>query len=105
MAKGQKTGGRQKGTPNKVTANIKEALQAAFDEVGGKDYLVKIATSDPKSFCTLIGKVIPQDVNQKIEGNLTVNDGVDRPPRESRDEWLERKRREFAMVTPAGTAD
>lgn len=105
MAKGQKTGGRQKGTPNKVTANIKEALQAAFDEVGGKDYLVKVAATDPKAFCTLIGKVIPQDVNTKLEATHIINDGVDRPPRESREEWLERKRREFAMVTSAGTAD
>jgi len=102
---GERRGGRQKGTPNKVTASIKEALQAAFDEVGGKDYLVKVATTDPKAFCTLIGKVIPQDVNQKLEATVTHHDGVDRPPRESREEWLERKRREFSMVAPAGTAD
>lgn len=102
---GERRGGRQKGTPNKVTQTVKEALQAAFDEVGGKDYLVKVARDDPKAFCTLIGKVIPQDVNQKLDANVTVNDGVDRPPRESREEWLERKRREFAMVAPAGSAE
>jgi hypothetical protein len=28
MAKGVKTGGRQKGTPNKATADVKEAAQA-----------------------------------------------------------------------------
>jgi hypothetical protein len=28
MAKGAKTGGRQKGTPNKATADVKEAAQA-----------------------------------------------------------------------------
>lgn len=73
MAKGQKTGGRTKGTPNKVTATVKEALQAAFDEVGGKDYLVRIATEEPKAFCALIGKVIPQDVNASVDGHITVN--------------------------------
>lgn len=100
----QKHGGRVKGTPNKVTATVKEALQAAFDEVGGKDYLVKIAKEEPKAFCALIGKIIPQDVNTKLEGSLTVHDGVDRPPRETREEWLARKQREFAsMVTPAGS--
>lgn len=66
MAKGQKTGGRQKGTPNRVTATVKEALQAAFDEVGGKDYLVRIASEEPKAFCALIGKVIPQDINATL---------------------------------------
>jgi hypothetical protein len=66
MAKGQKTGGRVKGTPNRVTATVKEALQAAFDEVGGKDYLVRMATQEPRAFCALIGKVIPQDINATI---------------------------------------
>jgi hypothetical protein len=69
MARGQKTGGRQKGTPNKVTQTVKEALHAAFDEVGGKDYLVRLATTDPKAFCMLIGKVIPTEVNAVIESH------------------------------------
>lgn len=35
MAKGQKTGGRQKGTPNKATVEIKEAARAFLaDEQG-----------------------------------------------------------------------
>jgi hypothetical protein len=67
MAKGQKTGGRVKGTPNRVTATVKEALQAAFDEVGGKDYLVRIAQEDPKAFCALIGKVIPTEISAVVE--------------------------------------
>lgn len=59
-AKGSpKTGGRQKGTPNKVTGDVKSAIAAAFNEVGGKDYLVKLAESDPKTFCTLVGKIVP----------------------------------------------
>lgn len=73
MAKGQKTGGRIKGTPNRVTATVKEALQAAFDEVGGKDYLVRIAKEEPRAFCALIGKVIPQDVHASIDGQLQIN--------------------------------
>jgi len=33
MAKGQKTGGRRKGTPNKATAEIKAAFQQHGDEL------------------------------------------------------------------------
>lgn len=74
MARGAKTGGRQKGTPNKVTATIKDALQAAFDEVGGKDYLVKVALEDQKAFCALIGKVIPQELNATVAADDTLKE-------------------------------
>lgn len=59
MAKGAKTGGRKKGTPNKTTASVKAAIAAAFDEVGGSAYLVRIAEENPVAFCTLIGKLLP----------------------------------------------
>lgn len=32
MAKGQKTGGRQKGTPNKVTTEFRETVQSILDD-------------------------------------------------------------------------
>lgn len=62
MAKGVKTGGRKAGTPNKVTADIKEAILAAFDKVGREEYLAAIAMSKPEAFCTLLGKVLPTQV-------------------------------------------
>ena len=40
--------GRQKGSQNKVTRAVKDAIAAAFDELGGKDYLIEVARSDPK---------------------------------------------------------
>lgn len=66
MAKGKKTGGRQAGTPNKVTADIRSAVQQAFDEAGGVNYLKDIAKSHPQVFCSLVGKIIPT----KIEGDM-----------------------------------
>src|ERR1700687_1574796 len=59
MATKRKTGGRTKGTPNKVHAAVKEAIIAAFDRLGGEAYLVKVGESDPRTFCTLLGKVLP----------------------------------------------
>jgi hypothetical protein len=62
MAKGKKTGGRKKGVPNKITADIRAAVVEAFDRAGGVDYLVKLASIDPRTFCGLVGKVIPLQV-------------------------------------------
>ena len=45
-----KTGGREKGTQNKATAAVKEAIVAAFNEVGGKNYLIGVASRTPSSF-------------------------------------------------------
>jgi hypothetical protein len=50
--------GRKKGSPNKLTADVKAAIMAAFDEVGGADYLKTVATTDPRTFCTLLGKIL-----------------------------------------------
>lgn len=68
----KKLGGRQKGTPNKATAEIKDMLRQALDEVGGIDYFVKQAQENPVSFNTLIAKIIPADLNAKLTGNLTI---------------------------------
>lgn len=66
MAKGQKTGGRQKGTPNKVNAALKEAILLAAENAGGKDglvgYLTHQANEQPVAFMTLLGKVLPMTI-------------------------------------------
>ena len=67
-----KTGGRTRGTPNKLTAKVKDAIQAAFDEVGGKDYLVQIARDEPRVFCTLLGKLLPAQVRAEVESEETM---------------------------------
>ena len=51
--------GRKKGVPNKLTANVKACIIAAFADAGGKDYLVTVAKTDPRTFCMLLGKVLP----------------------------------------------
>jgi hypothetical protein len=65
MAKGIKTGGRKKGTPNKVPALLKDAiLEAAMQAGGGSvvDYLKVQAVENPGPFMTLLGKVLPLQV-------------------------------------------
>jgi hypothetical protein len=57
-----KTGGRKKGSPNKVTKDLRAAIIGAYDAVGGQAYLERVAIDDVKTFCTLLGKVIPTTV-------------------------------------------
>ena len=67
-----KTGGRVKGTPNKTTGALKEAILNAFGRVGGEAYLERVAQSDPKTFCTLLGKVLPLQVSGPEGGPMKV---------------------------------
>lgn len=63
--------GRKKGTPNKTTGALKEAILLAAKQVGadgkGKDglvgYLRLVATSDVKAFASLLGRVLPLQVS------------------------------------------
>lgn len=63
MAKGIKTGGRTKGTPNKTTGQLKEMILQALENKGGVDYLEKCASDNPTAFLSLVGKVLPLQVN------------------------------------------
>ena len=62
MAIGKKTGGRKKGTPNKTTAALKEAILVAAEGAmpGGKvGYLKWLAKNNSSAFASLLGKVLP----------------------------------------------
>jgi hypothetical protein len=61
--------GRKKGVPNKLTANVKACIMAAFAGVGGKDYLMSVAKKDPRTFCTLLGKILPTQVTDDASGD------------------------------------
>lgn len=59
---GERRGGRQKGTPNKVTGALKDMILQALDGAGGVAYLQQQATANPTAFLTLVGKVLPLQV-------------------------------------------
>lgn len=72
MAKGIKTGGRQKGSLNKTTKELKDMILQALDESGGVEYLKQTAIDHPTAFMTLIGKVLPLQVSGVDGGPLVV---------------------------------
>lgn len=61
--KGVRLGGRQKGTPNKTTTQLKEMILQALDGAGGIEYLKIQAFENPGPFMTLVGKVLPLQVS------------------------------------------
>jgi len=74
---GRKTGGRQKGTPNRTTRDMKAAIIEAFERAGGVDYLHMLATDEPRTFATLLVKVLPSE-NINENRNIDVNALTDR---------------------------
>jgi len=56
---GERVIGRAKGTQNKLTVSVREAIERAFDKLGGTDYLVHVGQSDPRTFCALLSKLLP----------------------------------------------
>jgi hypothetical protein len=67
--------GRPVGVRNKLT-NLRDAVLEAFDQVGGAQYLAKLAqgtTSDRAAFVGLVAKVLPTQVNATVDGGIQVH--------------------------------
>ena len=84
-----KTGGREKGTPNKISSALKEAILEAAENAGKRlkpdaesgtvAYLEQIAIQEPASFCSLLGKVLPMtiaDTGQPGENKIVIRKRV-----------------------------
>lgn len=74
--------GRKKGSLNKTTALLKDAILMAAQEAGGTDgmvgYLRHQAMENPGPFMALLGKVLPTQIAGdpenplKVIGNITI---------------------------------
>ena len=72
LKKCQPKGGSRKGSPNKVTKELRSMILEAVDNCGGVDYLERRA-NDPKTataFLALLGKVLPLTLAGKVEFSL-----------------------------------
>jgi hypothetical protein len=93
--------GRKKGGTNKITSDVKQAILEAFNALGGVEYLCAVAREDPKAFCALLGKLIPVKVAGDAEEPPVLRMTIDRPPDETREQWLARTARERGLPAPA----
>ena len=66
--------GRKEGVKNRLT-NLRDAVLEAFDQVGGAQYLARLAegtSSDRAAFVSLVSKVLPTQVNAQVEGGVQI---------------------------------
>jgi len=52
-------------------------VRAALDKAGGVDYLVEQSAANPTAFMTLVGKLLPIEVNAAITENRQTSDLTD----------------------------
>jgi hypothetical protein len=85
MAKGKKTGGRLKGSANKVTVMAKDAIQQVFDGIGGVPAMIEWAEDDKNrgTFYGLFGRLLPVQMTGTLE--ITKPAIVELPPKKARD--------------------
>ncbi len=76
---GERRGGRQKGTANKATTALKDAILAAADEAhpdGTVGYLKWLAVNNSTAFASLLGKVLPKEIKADVHARPTLEDLV-----------------------------
>ena len=81
MAQRIKTGGRKKGTPNKTTALLKDAILKAATDAGDGDlsaYLLQQANGNPTAFLALLGKVLPLQVGGEPDNPVEMVHKIER---------------------------
>lgn len=71
LAKGK---GRPPGVPNKTTANVKAALEEAFERMGGVPKLTEWADENPTEFYKLYAKLLPVHLQGEIKVQGTLAD-------------------------------
>lgn len=69
--------GRPAGSLDKGNSLIREMVVSALDKAGGVKYLTSIAASHPAAFLSLVGKVMPVQIegagpNGEIQATLTI---------------------------------
>ena len=63
IGKGLPGPGRPKGSKDKIPQQVAEMVAEALTEVGGVQYFIDKAETEPKAFMALCGKLMPKDVN------------------------------------------
>lgn len=67
--------GRRAGTPNKVTATIREIFEGAVNDMGGRQRLVEWAKAAPENervFWQLATKLLPHQITGADEGPVKI---------------------------------
>jgi len=67
--RGKKSGGRRKGTPNKFTSLVREAIESAAEELGGAQRLAAWAKENPSNERTFWANIFPKLLPVQVTGS------------------------------------
>ena len=82
MAKGRKTGGRQVGTLNKITATFKDAIRTVYEDIGGHAAFAAWAKKNQTDFYKIAARLIPTETASIEDTNITVEIVRFSPPKD-----------------------
>ena len=77
--------------PNRISSKILDGIAEAFENAGGVDYLTEIAIKDPPTFCRLLTRLIPQQIEANIN-TTSIDLGAAMAIAEERSKQLEHDR-------------
>lgn len=108
IPKGTRLAGREKGTPNKTTATVKEALMKAMEASGfdgkGKGgvvgYLTWLSRAEAVAFTTLIKSIIPLQLQAALNISTTNDPTEQLTIEELEKRMVERGLRPMLDITP-----
>jgi len=81
----QKTGGRQVGTPNKVTAIFKDAVRTVYEDIGGNTAFAAWAKENPTEFYRIASRLIPTEM---VTEGTSINVIINRFPSQTEEDTL-----------------
>lgn len=71
--KGQRFGGRQKGTPNKVSGAVRQLILDSLIAVGGVEYLKELSRVNSSAYASLVGRALPKEVDVQADSTITIS--------------------------------
>ena len=75
-----KTGGREKGTPNKLTRAFREAVLTVYQNLGGDKQFLAWAKRNQTGYYKIAARMIPTEVTGKDGGPIETHNVGDLPP-------------------------
>lgn len=79
MALGKKTGGRKKGSVNKLTRAFREAVQTVYHDIGGDKAFARWAKATPTEYYKIAARLIPVETSFLGKDGKPVDPGGAQP--------------------------
>ncbi|MGK9450774.1 hypothetical protein ACSSZE_05820 [Acidithiobacillus caldus] len=66
--------GRPPGAANRTTRALKQALEESFERLGGVEWLVQLAATEPKAYAGLLAKLLPTQIDADVTAHPPITE-------------------------------